>query len=140
MVRRTEEPYAGFWDIPGGHCELGEHPAATAVREVAEEACLDIRLTGVLGVWLSSNTNPAGTPILPSVCAYYFAAPFGISSGPKPGSETSETAYFSPDYLPSKIAFAEHQDAVLRAWRRCLGERNLTTPLLDLEELGLVSS
>ena len=32
----------GFWNLPGGTVEPGEHPADTLVREVAEEACAQV--------------------------------------------------------------------------------------------------
>ncbi len=31
-----------FWVIPGGHIEANEHPKDTVIREVLEEACLEI--------------------------------------------------------------------------------------------------
>jgi len=39
LARRSEdrEFYPGVWDVIGGHCEGGETPADTLVREVEEE-------------------------------------------------------------------------------------------------------
>lgn len=37
LIERGKPPFAGVWSLPGGHIEPGEAPAATAVREVAEE-------------------------------------------------------------------------------------------------------
>lgn len=39
------------WVVPGGALEPGEVPADAAVREVKEETGLDVRLTGLYGVY-----------------------------------------------------------------------------------------
>ncbi len=36
-------PYPGMWDIPGGHVEAGETPAACIAREMKEEMDLDLK-------------------------------------------------------------------------------------------------
>lgn len=39
----------GYWAIPGGHLEKGEHPKDTVIREVLEEACIVIKNPILLG-------------------------------------------------------------------------------------------
>ena len=34
LVKRAHEPYEGWWDIPGGFCELREHPRDAAIRSL----------------------------------------------------------------------------------------------------------
>lgn len=53
--------YDGYWTLPGGGIEFGEHPEAAAMRELEEEAGLTGRLVGLLGVgsWTSRFTDPA---------------------------------------------------------------------------------
>jgi 8-oxo-dGTP pyrophosphatase MutT (NUDIX family) len=47
--------YKQDWDLPGGVSEVGESPAATAAREVAEELSLTISAQALLAVdWLPS--------------------------------------------------------------------------------------
>lgn len=36
----------GMWELPGGKCEVGESPAACAVREVREEVGLEVTVLG----------------------------------------------------------------------------------------------
>lgn len=41
--------YQGWWTLPGGGMEFGEHPEETLVREVLEETGLTVRPSGFLG-------------------------------------------------------------------------------------------
>lgn len=41
----------GKWELPGGKVERGEPPAHAAVREIAEELGVDIKLGESLGTW-----------------------------------------------------------------------------------------
>lgn len=44
------EPDEGTWTLPGGGLDFGEDPAAGAVREVAEETGLAVRLDGLVDI------------------------------------------------------------------------------------------
>jgi ADP-ribose pyrophosphatase YjhB (NUDIX family) len=48
LVRRADD---GYWELPGGRVEVGESASAAVVREVAEEAGLTIKVTGLAGVY-----------------------------------------------------------------------------------------
>jgi 8-oxo-dGTP pyrophosphatase MutT (NUDIX family) len=37
------QEHDGFWNLPGGQVERGERPVDTLVREIAEEACAQVR-------------------------------------------------------------------------------------------------
>lgn len=50
LVRRGQPPAMGTWSLPGGLVDLGETVEAAAVREVAEECGIAVRLAGVAGV------------------------------------------------------------------------------------------
>jgi ADP-ribose pyrophosphatase YjhB (NUDIX family) len=54
LVRRAREPYAGWWELPGGFSDKGEHPADTARREVAEELGVSVRLLELLGFYFDA--------------------------------------------------------------------------------------
>jgi len=48
LERRSDN---GIWGLPGGAIEPGESVIETAVREAKEETNLDIRITGLVGVY-----------------------------------------------------------------------------------------
>lgn len=51
LCRRAIEPRHGYWTLPAGFMELHETAQEGARREAREEACADIRITGVLAVY-----------------------------------------------------------------------------------------
>jgi ADP-ribose pyrophosphatase YjhB (NUDIX family) len=115
LVRRAIEPFFGFWDIPGGFCEVDEHPAETAIRETREETGLEIELTGLLGLWVDSYEDSF------TLNVHYLARP--LDGRLKVGSDADGAAWFAPRALPQKIAFANGALA-LAAWAT-----GTTTPL-----------
>lgn len=131
LLRRAGEPWLWMWDIPGGFCEIDEHPIETATREAREETGLDVEVTGFLGVWLDRYPNPADAdhPVV-TLNAYYHAAA-GARVGRPDADETTELGWFEPDGLPDDIAFPDHAHAVLAAWRQALDEGRTVTPLPD---------
>ncbi len=115
LVRRRVEPFIGYWDIPGGFCEVDEHPAETAIREVREETGLAVELTGLLGLWMDEYAGGV------TLNVYYLGRP--LSRDLAVGSDADGAAWFAPDALPRRIAFANGRKA-LAAW--ATGD---TTPL-----------
>jgi len=51
MCRRSIHPRRGYWTIPAGYLELGESTADGARREAREEACAEIEIEGLLGLY-----------------------------------------------------------------------------------------
>ena len=50
LIRRTKEPYKGYWSIPGGKLEYGEHIPEAVEREIREETGMAVRFAGLKGV------------------------------------------------------------------------------------------
>jgi len=60
LIRRGKPPREGQWSLPGGRQRLGERIAATARREVAEEAGIEVEVGGLLDVIDSITCDEAG--------------------------------------------------------------------------------
>jgi 8-oxo-dGTP pyrophosphatase MutT (NUDIX family) len=52
LIRRTDN---GLWAIPGGAQDVGEYIADTVVRETKEESGIDVKVTGVVGIYSNPN-------------------------------------------------------------------------------------
>ena len=107
LVHRSIEPYLGYWDIPGGFCEVDEHPAQAAIRETREETGLEIELTGLLGLWMDEYEESV------TLNAYYLARPLGRCI--QTGDDADGAAWFAPDALPRRIAF-DNGRLALETW------------------------
>ena len=58
FVERRFEPLG--WALPGGFVEIGERVEDAALREALEETGLEVRLTGLLGVYSDPGRDPRG--------------------------------------------------------------------------------
>ncbi len=59
LIQRDIEPGYGKWTFPGGFVERGETAEAAAEREVLEESGLEIKVTGILGLYSYEGQIPA---------------------------------------------------------------------------------
>lgn len=98
LARRAREPFAGWWEVPGGFVERGEHPTEAAVREVREELGIDITLTGLVGTYLEPSAR--GETLLITA---YEAATDATTPVPDP-DEVVEWAWLAPDQFPTEMA------------------------------------
>ena len=60
LIKRKNEPYKEYWEMPGGFVEENETVEETALREVTEETSLKVRLKGILGVYSDVKRDPRG--------------------------------------------------------------------------------
>ena len=51
LCKRSIEPRKGYWTIPAGYMEENETSIEGAMREAQEEACADIKIDSLLGVY-----------------------------------------------------------------------------------------
>jgi 8-oxo-dGTP diphosphatase len=120
VVRRAREPFAGYWDVPGGFCEYGEHPAAAAERETLEETGLAIRATKLLGVWMDSYAD-VGEPSWPTVNFVYLSEVVPSAATDEapafPTNEVSAVSWFPLEQPPADMAFPTQQRGALEALR-----------------------
>jgi len=50
LIKRVKEPYLGFWSLPGGKVDFGEHPEEAMLREIKEETDLDCEFEKFKGI------------------------------------------------------------------------------------------
>ena len=60
LVKRKNEPFKGYFAVPGGFVNEGERVEEAAKREAKEETSLDIELVDILGVYSDPNRDPRG--------------------------------------------------------------------------------
>jgi 8-oxo-dGTP diphosphatase len=113
LVRRSSEPFAGEWALPGGFVEMDESLETAAARELKEE-------TGALDAYLEQlytygepQRDPRGRVV--SV-AYYALLPADVHIRAEGGSDATETRWFQVEALPA-LAF-DHAEIVSYALRR----------------------
>ena len=126
LVRRAnrDSPWYDSWCAPGGFCEVGEHPAETAVREVGEEAGLDVGIDRYLGTWVDVYADDSSEPDAEIInVAYYLAELEGNAERAPDPAEVSEVGWFGWDELPRELSPPGTLEAVLAAARVAL-----TTP------------
>jgi 8-oxo-dGTP pyrophosphatase MutT (NUDIX family) len=87
-------PWPPGWELPGGHCEPGEDPAATATREAEEETGLQATIGGLVGIYSFDGLRRGGDAVY-----------WGTLSGGRPRRtiEALRTRFFAPSELPPTI-------------------------------------
>ena len=90
------------WCLPGGAVDDGESLAQAAIREVAEETGLDVRLTRLVGVY--SRPKLGGYHTL----ALFAAVPAGGTLSPDP-REVTEARWVRADELPDHLLWGQRE-------------------------------
>ena len=94
----TERP--GWWTLPGGGIDFGEHPEAGALRELTEETGYAARAVKLVGCW--DRDARGHTPKLPfSIYKLFFLCEATGEVGPPQALETLEVGWFGLDELPA---------------------------------------
>ena len=110
LIRRKHPPHG--WALPGGFVDVGESLEHAAVREAEEETALRVTLKVLLGCYSDPSRDPRGH----MASAVYVAEAEGE---PRAQDDAAGVAVFSPEALPSPLAFDHAR--ILRdylIWRR----------------------
>jgi 8-oxo-dGTP diphosphatase len=113
LVRRAIEPYRGCWALPAGYQEIDEDPIQTVVREVREEAGIEVEVHGLLDLLFVGDD-----PRKPANVAVFLCQ--AIGGEPVPGPEETAVAWFSLEALPGDIGF-DNYPRILQRLRRAGG-------------------
>lgn len=108
---------------------MGEHPADTAVREVREEAGLDVEIGGYLGTWVDVYADDPDEPDAEVINVAYYTATLGNDAAATPDPrEVSEVGWFAWDELPAGLSPPGTLEAVLAAARAAATTRERSRP------------
>lgn len=103
LLKRAQDPWKGYWNLPAGFLEYEESLIDGVIREVFEEAGLNVDVTGLRHV-VKYWDDPRGHGIV----LFYDCK---ILDGEYiPNDEVLEMKYFSMDELPQEIAGAGHKE------------------------------
>lgn len=94
LLERDHSPYEGHWVLPGGVVERGETAREACVREVGEEADLDVEVVEFVGLYDDPDRDERG-----NVSAAYRCRSVD-ESGPRAADEARQVDTFDPTDLP----------------------------------------
>lgn len=93
LIKRKNNPYKGYWALPGGFVEYGETVEESAIREAKEETNIDVVLKDLIGVYSKPDRDPRGHTI---TIAYTANGDFKKA---KADDDACDIAIFSKDKL-----------------------------------------
>jgi len=96
LCKRAIEPRSGYWTLPAGFLENGETLSEGAIRETMEEACAQVQLGELYGIF--------DVPHIAQVHIFYRASLENLDF--QPGEESLETRLFRENEIPwDRLAF-----------------------------------
>jgi phosphatase NudJ len=94
LIQEAKPQYSGLWFIPGGRCQEQETLVQTALREVREEAGVEIELEGVLPL---DDDNPALATTYRNRLRFAFKARYkGGTLKQQPDEHSLQARWFTP--------------------------------------------
>ena len=123
LVRETAD--GNRWTLPGGWADVNESPAEAVVKEVREEAGLEVRASKLSAVW--DRSRHAHKPIYPFHIWKLFFLCEVIGGEAKNGPETNEVAFFAEHDLPIDLSTSRVLPLQLKRMFEHMRQPNLPT-------------
>jgi ADP-ribose pyrophosphatase YjhB (NUDIX family) len=92
------------WTIPGGWADVNQSPSEGVVREVREEAGVEVTVRKLAAVY--DRALHGHMPPHPFHVYKLFFICDVVGGAPQPGSETSEVAFFAENAIPEDLSVA----------------------------------
>jgi ADP-ribose pyrophosphatase YjhB (NUDIX family) len=116
LIQRSKPPAQGKWSIAGGAVRLGETLEAAVVRELREEAGLEVKPLAVAKVVDRINTDAEG-----KIAYHYVIIDYLCEAGPgqpHAGSDASGAGFFEIERL-DEMDLTEGTADVIREVKQC---------------------
>lgn len=91
LVKRGNEPYRGYWSIPGGRVRFGERIRDALRREVREETGLDVEIGRLVCVLKMIVKSKSGEPVFDYLILDYLSNVIGGEL--RPSSDVDEVKW-----------------------------------------------
>ena len=98
QVLLVREKSDGLWTLPGGYADVGISAAENIVKEIREEACIDVDAIGLYGV--IHKAKHEYDPDARDFYKLFFLCGKKDDSEPSAGAEISDVGFFGADNLP----------------------------------------
>jgi 8-oxo-dGTP diphosphatase len=95
LVQRKNDPFKGFWALPGGFVEYGETTEEAVIREFQEETGLKTVIKKLVGVYSAPDRDPRGH----TISVVYELDVVGGQF--KAGDDAADVNFFNIQRLPS---------------------------------------
>ncbi|HEX2887084.1 NUDIX hydrolase [Vineibacter terrae] len=102
LVRETAD--GGRWTLPGGWADVNQSPRESVVREVREEAGVEVSVRKLAAVY-DRERHPHRPPYPFHIYKLFFVCDL-IGGDPRPGVETSEAAFFAARDVPADLSLS----------------------------------
>ncbi|MFQ5610344.1 MAG: NUDIX hydrolase, partial [Woeseiaceae bacterium] len=98
QVLLVREASDGLWALPGGFADVGSSPGENIVKEIREEASLDVIARAVYGI--RHKARHEYDPDARDFYKMFFLCESCDGATPEPGAEVTDVGFFGLDDLP----------------------------------------
>lgn len=98
QILLVQEKADALWTLPGGYADVGLSAAENCVKEVQEEAGLEVSASGLYAV--RHKAKHGYKPDVRDFYKFFFLCQEETERAPRPGIETLDAAFFHFDALP----------------------------------------